>query len=148
MRASEPISPSDAPMSGHRQGIASPRVTGSFLEAMMGGGAFVLLKTDGLPPQSAKQAEVRVARFRKVLPIGVNRARRPATDKDKRGSFCSEFCRVWLICQVTPLCYLDHSFYAEIDAVSCKGTKVDDDGNIRLRFYTFYYMKSLGHHHS
>jgi len=37
-------------MSGHRQGIGSPRVTGSFLEAMMGGGAFALLKTAGFPP--------------------------------------------------------------------------------------------------
>ncbi len=113
----------------------------------MGGGAFVLLKTAGLPPQSAKQAEIRVAIFRKVLPVDVNRGRRPATDKDKRGSFWSELCRVWLICPITPLCYLDHSLYPEIDAISCKGTKADDDGNIRLRFYTFYYMRSFGNHY-
>jgi hypothetical protein len=36
---------------------------------MMGGGAFVLLKTAAFPPQSAKQAEIRLAILRKVLRI-------------------------------------------------------------------------------
>jgi hypothetical protein len=57
-------------MSGHRQGIISQRVTGSFLKAMMGGGAFVRLKTACFPPQSAKQAEIRLVILLQVLTIG------------------------------------------------------------------------------
>jgi hypothetical protein len=53
---------------------------------MMGGGAFVLLKTGRFPPQSAEQDEIRLGIFLKILGTGapaMNRVRPFATDKDK-----------------------------------------------------------------
>jgi hypothetical protein len=57
---------------------------------MMGGGAFVLLKTGRFPPQSAKQDEIRLGVFLKILNDGapaMNRARPFATDKASDGCF-------------------------------------------------------------
>jgi hypothetical protein len=45
-------------------------VTGSFREAMMGGGAFILLKAGRNRPESAKQAESGLAGLWKILGIG------------------------------------------------------------------------------
>jgi hypothetical protein len=65
---------------------------------MMGGGAFVLLKTGGFPSQNAKQAEIRLGILLKILgdraSPAMNRARPAATDKDVGGVFWSEFRRV------------------------------------------------------
>jgi hypothetical protein len=42
-------------------------VTGSFREAMMGGLAFFLLKAGRAGPESAKQAEIRLANLLKIV---------------------------------------------------------------------------------
>jgi hypothetical protein len=45
-------------------------VTGSFREAMMGGRAFILLKTGRKGRKSRNQAEIRLANLLKILGIG------------------------------------------------------------------------------
>jgi hypothetical protein len=56
-------------MSGHRR-RAGLLVSGSFREAMMGGEAFILLKVGKTRPESAKQAEIRLASLLKILHNG------------------------------------------------------------------------------
>jgi hypothetical protein len=50
--------------------LISLLVTGSFREAMMGGGAFNLLKAGRNRPENAKQAESGLAGLWKILGIG------------------------------------------------------------------------------
>jgi hypothetical protein len=69
---------------------------------MMGGVAFILLKVGRRWPESAKQAEIRLATLLKILQIarfwGENpRARRLRAEKDMQGLYWRDFGRIWLI---------------------------------------------------
>jgi hypothetical protein len=69
---------------------------------MMGGVAFILLKAGRRWPESAKQAEIRLATLLKILQIalfwGENpRGRRMRGKKDIQGLYGRDFRRIWLI---------------------------------------------------
>jgi hypothetical protein len=61
-------------------------VTGSFREAMIGGGAFILLKVDRIRPESAKQTEVRLASLLKILGIARSGEPKPSPRSEKSGA--------------------------------------------------------------
>jgi hypothetical protein len=86
MRANTLISPSDAqcPGIGEAHWPARDRIVS---QAMMGGGAFVLLKTGRYRPESAGQAEIRLAILLKILSIGCSR-RGARPGRQRRISAC------------------------------------------------------------
>ena len=67
---------------------------------MMGGGAFILLKTGRAGPESAKQAEIRLAILLKILRIGRPEGENllAGAGKDMRMVvICGNFRGIWLI---------------------------------------------------
>ena len=79
---------------------------------MMGGGAFILLKVGRPRPESAKQAEIRLAILLKILRIPpVSEAEGLAGRlKTCNGCICSDFRWIWLIHRKAVDLLLDHSF--------------------------------------
>ena len=89
---------------------------------MMGGGAFILLKSRPPGPESAKQAEIRLAGLPKILRIAGPGAKicSQGTGSTCNGCMEGDFRRIWLIRpEIATFCYLDHSFSCENGAVSC-----------------------------
>jgi hypothetical protein len=62
------------------------------------------------------------------------------------GCVCADFRWVWLICRNSLFCYPDHSFSAEIAAVSCKGMQGKDNASIGFLIYTLNYIRTIGFH--
>jgi hypothetical protein len=61
---------------------------------MMGGGAFVLLKTGRHRPESAKQAEIRLAILLKILRIGRSCGEPGAAVRDRYGQAIVGWVRI------------------------------------------------------
>jgi hypothetical protein len=100
---------------------------------MMGGGAFILLKAGRNRPESAKQAEIRLAGLLKILGIPPGQgAKALAKGRKKWCDGCpgADFRRIWLICRYRPFCNLDHSFSLEIGAVSRQRAQGKDEASI------------------
>jgi hypothetical protein len=115
---------------------------------MMGGGAFILLKAGRYWPESAKQAETRLAILLKILQIARSGGRTVLAMLESTcgGCVCADFRWVWLICRNSLFCYPDHSFSAEIAAVSCKGMQGKDNASIGFRIYTLNYIRTISFH--
>jgi hypothetical protein len=66
---------------------------------MMGGGAFLLLKTGRQVPESAKQAEIRLAGLLKILGIAGPGRRMRSQNAQSTCNGCVEayFPKIWLI---------------------------------------------------
>jgi hypothetical protein len=66
---------------------------------MMGGGAFLLLKTGRRGPESAKQAEIRLAGLLKILDIAGpgRRMRSQNAQRTYNGCVGAYFREIWLI---------------------------------------------------
>jgi hypothetical protein len=96
---------------------------------MMGGGAFILLKAPRGGPKTAKQVEIRLAILLKILAIAARPAPKPEPGPIMAGlaRFNVDFRWIWLIAANPSICYLNHSFRAKIDAVSCKAVQGKDD---------------------
>jgi hypothetical protein len=112
---------------------------------MMGGGAFILLKVGHPWPESAKQAKIRLANLRKILQIARSEGGTVLAIMESTcgGCVCADFRRVWLICRNSLFCYPDHSFSAEIGAVSYKGMQGKDNASIGFRIYTLNYIGTI-----
>jgi hypothetical protein len=67
----------------------------------MSGGAFSLLKSGQNGPETAKQAEIRLANLLKILDIGLSREAKPSPRPQRtcHGCICGDFRRTWLIGQ-------------------------------------------------
>jgi hypothetical protein len=67
----------------------------------MSGGAFILLKSGQNGPETAKQAEIRLANLQKILGIGASGGlkRSPRPGRTCHGCICGDFRRLWLIGQ-------------------------------------------------
>jgi hypothetical protein len=99
-------------LSGHRRGCqpARDRIVS---QAMIGAAAFILLKAGVLGPESAKQAEIRLAGLLTILCIGRCESKNPLAERGghMQGLWARELPRDmanWL--GITAICYLDHSF--------------------------------------
>jgi hypothetical protein len=71
---------------------------------MMGGGAFLLLKVGRNGPESAKQAEIRLAILPKILSIGRPGGPSPSPRGGRTcdGGIFTDFRWVWLILRESP----------------------------------------------
>jgi hypothetical protein len=100
-------------------------------QAMMGGGAFILLKGGRSRPKSAKQVEIRLAILLKILQIARSGDRvLSRAGQLVRRCICGDFRRIWLISLNDVFCYLDHSFSSEIGSESCEEMQGKDDKSI------------------
>jgi hypothetical protein len=66
---------------------------------MMGGGAFILLKVGRPWPESAKQAEIRLAILLKILHIAPFWGAKPSPrlERSCNSCICGDFHWIWLI---------------------------------------------------
>ena len=107
----------------------------------MGGGAFILLKAGLSGPETAKQAEIRLAGLLKILAIGpLHGEKFLAKGSNYVQWLCwRDFRGIWLIRPGWPFllskCHLNHSFSREIGAVCCMEMQEEDQANIDVRPY-------------
>jgi hypothetical protein len=111
---------------------------------MMGGAAFILLKAGLSGPETAKQAEIRLAGLLKILAICLRQGEKSLVMGAEyvQWLYWRDFCWVWLICPERRVCYLNHSFSREIGAVCCEETQEKDQTNIDSELYRDDYMDS------
>ena len=107
---------------------------------MMGRRAFILLKVGYGRPETAKQAETRMADLPTILRI------LGARDKNSRRPRVTivsgkNLRRIWLIRPDSFFCYLDHSLSPEIGAVSPRDVQDKDKESIGVEFYTVEYAR-------
>lgn len=111
----------------------------------MGGLAFDLLKTGRSGPESAKQAETRLADLLKILRIAWSRApgRLAMAQEDTLKLYLRRF-RPNLANSggIASFCYPDHSFCAGTGAVFHTGMQVENHNSISADFYTSNYAKA------
>jgi len=110
----------------------------------MGGAAFDLLKTGRSGPESAKQAEIRLADLLKILRIAWSQApSRPAMAQEDtlrlywrrfRPDMANSGRIAWF-------CYPDHSFCSGTGAVFYIGMQVEYPKSISADFYTSNYAR-------
>jgi hypothetical protein len=95
---------------------------------MIGGGAFLLLKTSANGLESSKQAEIRLAGSATILAFGSQAGPQvPVAQTPRRAGKCIQWLDQFRIPmnmangQILRFCYSDHSISRESGAVSCKG---------------------------
>jgi hypothetical protein len=83
----------------------------------MGSEAFIPLKAGRTGPETARQAEIRLANLLKILRKRGTKAAREDTKVNNR-EVRADFRRIWLICPKPQFCYPDHNLDAEFRAIS------------------------------
>src|ERR1700722_15213327 len=104
---------------------------------MMGGVAFILLKAGLSGPETAKQAEIRLAGLLKILAIYTRQGENSLVMGFKYVQWLCwrDFRWIWLICRNGEFCYHDQIFSREIGAVCCMEMQEEDQANIDVRPY-------------
>jgi hypothetical protein len=111
---------------------------------MMGGAACILLKAGLSGPETAKQAEIRLAGLLKILAICLRQGEKSLVMGVKyvQWLYWRDFRWIWLICRNGEFCYLNHSFSREIGAVRCKETQEKDQANTGAKLRPVDYINT------